>query len=73
MVDPSNEYIKAYKWTLQMIDYRNIHVFFGIDSSDKEFLDFCLQRNGGERENAHPFDAFTRTRQTRSINEIRYR
>ena len=39
IVDPSKKEIRRYKWTLQLLAFKGMNGFyFGIDSSDKEFL-----------------------------------
>ena len=61
IIDPINDKIKKYKWTLKLLSYEDPNGFyFGIDSSDKKYIDasFAIGGNYPKRE---PFYAFTVT------------
>ena len=70
-IDPSNEYLKAYKWTLQLLNYERKNGFYlGIDSSNKQFLNkhFTSNHRHSAIRNTNPFCAFTVRGQLRSIH-----
>ena len=63
IIDPSDKFIKSYKWTLKLLAFENKNgFFFGIDSSDEEYLEDHFT---SWYYNKTPFYAFTVTKYMR--------